>query len=463
MNRIDALVRGRTTLVGLDPIGLGTPLAEGLTGYVARLAWAHRLPPATLLRHVAATVLAGADPSGIDVGAWQRHLEAGLRDCSLGLLGHERTSATWVAAFERLTGRDDLAGLTLRAWSAVLPTLGLVRPTRAFCPDCLAAWARDGLPAYEPLAWSLRPVRVCVVHGCALETACPSCGHERWPLTAFAIPGACAECGGSLAFARARDLEGNEGSREYARWVAVQVGELVAASATVEVDPLALPAAVERAAELVAAGNLTCLAASIGTSLAAVSLWKDGRRVPSLERSLRLCHAAGFRLVDFLAGNLGALEVALPERPGSTPREKRPYRQIDWEAVRTGLEAALDETPAPSLLALTRRFGVANQALRRHEPALATAIVARHRAARRAASAARRAERARVVIEAIDAVAAEGRYPSRLQVDRRLPRAVRLRDRALLALWRSRVVALGFRDPSGRHPERGFRAHRASS
>ncbi len=42
----------RSLLVGIDPIGLGTPWAESLAGYIARLAWRHGLAPARLVRDV---------------------------------------------------------------------------------------------------------------------------------------------------------------------------------------------------------------------------------------------------------------------------------------------------------------------------------------------------------------------------------------------------------------------------
>jgi transcriptional regulator with XRE-family HTH domain len=173
----------------------------------------------------------------------------------------------------------------------------------------------------------------------------------------------------------------------------------VAVTAAVEVDPAAIPAGVARAIDVVSEGNMTRFAETIGTSLAAVSLWKDGRRSPSLGHALRLCRAAGFELVDFLAGRLEALAAAPAlDAPASLPTTRQPYRRIDWPAVEAGMRAALNE-----------RLGAKDQALHRRFPDLAGAVVARHAAHRAAESTARNAEQVALVLAAIDAIVAVGR------------------------------------------------------
>jgi transcriptional regulator with XRE-family HTH domain len=81
--------------------------------------------------------------------------------------------------------------------------------------------------------------------------------------------------------------------------------------------------------------SLTKLAAAMGVALATVSLWKDGRRQPSLPGALRLCRVSGVALVDFLRGDLDSIR-ATPAREGELPYVRpsdEHHAADDWRIV----------------------------------------------------------------------------------------------------------------------------------
>jgi hypothetical protein len=443
---VPAALPPRTALVGIDPIGKGTPHCEALSSYVTRLSWAHRLTLATVIGSVAGEALADPSDLALEAVAWERHLDAGLRNASLGLAARDRASSTWVEAFGRLCGRDDLQSLTLLGWAPVLPALGLVRSAIAFCPECLAAWG--GNP-YEPLLWLLRPVTICVTHQARLQTACHACGAERWPLTGTATPGRC-RCGARLADAPPVPIDADDESADWERWVAGEMGSLIAVSETATPDPLGVADAVARAIEVASDGNMTRFAERIGTALATVSLWRSGRRMPSIEHSLRICRATGWRLVDFLRGGPDGPDAAGAPAEAVIPGGKRPYRRVDWGAVGAALADALAEDPAPSLPTLTLRLGVKDKALRRRYPDEARRTIDRWNLRLSLQARAREAAVVERTVAATRAIHAEGLYPSAYRVKARVGSSISFKDRATKQAWRETVIALRYRDPVGR-------------
>lgn len=444
-----ALLKSRSVVPGVEPQGIGTPLVEHAPSVIVRTAWRNGLTPARMLRDVAAAVVDSDGFAAGDRDAAIARLEFALRRRGVGLLGADRVASTWVDWYERLTRRPGLSHHTLLPLTRVLGSRGLLRWERAYCPAHLRQWRRDDQPIYEPLVWQLRPVVVCPYHEDAirLETRCPNetCRARRSVLTASAVPGVCERCGMGLWTAEPVPWRGED--LTWRRWVAVELGGVVADLGAAEVPPsgqvipLLVALAVERSGM-----TLTAFAASMGVALSTVSLWKDGRRQPSIDGVLRLCRVAGFRVADFLFGRSDALEATLrPDEIPGTPASTTVYHDIDWRAFRRALHRALVDPSCPSPMTVAKRWNVNDRQARRTCPELWTQLSTRSRDRMRREARARAAERARLITDAIRAIHEEGRYPSRHQVAKRIPLRVSFRDPLLVDVWTRELTRLGYR------------------
>lgn len=171
-------------------------------------------------------------------------------------------------------------------------------------------------------------------------------------------------------------------------------------------------------------------------ALATVSLWKDGRRQPSLPGVLRLCRVAGIDIVPFLRGDLepmAATQLSF-EMAYVRPSDER-HREIAWDAVRAELEATLPAVEPASLASVLRKVRVDNRQAKRELPELCAAIASRYRRWVTHQAAGRSTEEMQLVRDVIAGLRRDNIYPSRHQVQNRLPRSVRLRRRHLREVW----------------------------
>jgi transcriptional regulator with XRE-family HTH domain len=433
----------RSRLLGIEPVGIGTPGAECLTSYIARLAWAHGLSPSELVTRVVAPELGAADAQLAE--RWARHLDAILRRPPT-LNSHTPWTAMWVEALEALTLRAGLRGLTLLWWREVLPFKGLLRSVRAWCPACLADWAASGVPAHEPLLWQFSVVEACAGHGVPLETACPNptCGRSAAVLTSGSRPGECPHCGARLEGPGRPGAVGEE-ELDWQRFVAHEIGTLVTVPGPGP-GPDGLGTADAVYAAIGRTGHsLTAFAERTGVALSSVSLWKDGRRQPSLSSLLRVARAAGVGLVPLILGDPVEIAALPPLELGPVPfipRSTEVHPRHDWDEIRRVLEACRATDPPASLAAAVRLAAVSEEYARRRDPALCHALAQRHADWLRTDRRRRRAAAEEAVRSAISAVRAEGLVPSRYRVQQRLPAGVSLRRPELFRLWQAEV-----RDP----------------
>lgn len=447
-----ALLARRSVLLGVEPQGAGTPLAEHAASVIVRACWRNRMSLGRVIGEVAA---AAVDAETLPAAARAEtiaRLEHVLRRRGVGLLGTDRVAATWVAWYERLTLRPGLERHTLRPLARVLRSRGVLRAERTYCPAHLAAWRREGRCLYEPLLWQLRPVLVCPDHDrpVVLATRCPNpaCGSRRSVLTASALPGVCERCGTGLWTAEPEWApDGPE--TEWRCWVTRELGELVAELSILEEYPdgSATIAAMVLAARR--AGSLTAFAAAIGVALSTVSLWKDGRRQPALDGILRACRFAGFRVADCLLGRIDVLEAApVPVTPAWIPPATTTYHDIDWRPFRRALTRAARDPRRPAPATVAARWKVDVRQASRKCPEAWRRAARRYQERLAGEARARAAERERVLLAAIQAIHAENRYPSRHQVQKRVPRRISFRDERIKAAWRRELIRLAWRGSS---------------
>lgn len=439
----------RTSLVSVDPAGLGTADVGALSSYLPRLAAAHDLPAGLFARDVLAPALGRGDVAGATRDDWGRYFAGIFAPVRGSLDGVGRLAATWVAALETLTGRHDLAGLTLLRWSVVLPPARLTRAERRVCPPCLDARLAGPGPVYESLLWRMAPLEACFAHEVPirLESRCPSCGRTSGILGTWSQPGRCGACGewlGRPAEATAR-LDSSDADLAWQQFVWTELRELLVVGQSPEVgepSPTGVTRMITLAVERPGA-TLTAFASRVGYSLSLVSLWRAGRRLPTLDAALRICWASGFRLTDLFTGR----EDAAAERPETADRANPPaaprFRRIAWRRLERTLEAALLADPPPTFAAVVERFSADRSQVRKRLPALSAAVRDRHAAWRAETIAARRAREVDLIVEGTRRLRREGLYPGRDRVQRALPEGIWMRDPHLRAAWKAELRRLG--------------------
>jgi AraC-like DNA-binding protein len=212
-------------LYSLPPIGVGTAVVESFTGYITRLAAAHAvetgvLVNAELLTRVPCT-------KGASIGGVPSRMPTAFFIDAFPLNGIGERARAWVSVLERLTGMRGLDLLTLLPWSKVISCVHLLRTQRAWCPYCYGK--PPGLAdqqVYDRLLWTFQVVTACPVHGCPLDSICPSCTKEQYVFAPRMRPGYCSRCQAWLG--RATQTAINDRSESVR--IAGMAGELLAAS-----------------------------------------------------------------------------------------------------------------------------------------------------------------------------------------------------------------------------------------
>ena len=214
-----------TYLYSLPPIGVGTAAVESFTGYITRLAAAHAvetgvLVNAELLTRVPCT-------KGASIGGVPSKMPTAFFIDAFPLNGIGERARAWISVLERLTGVRGLNLLTLLPWSKTISCVHLLRPQRAWCPYCYGK--PPGLAdqqIYDRLLWTFQVVAACPVHGCPLESICPSCTKEQYVFAPRMRPGYCSRCQAWLG----RASQSSINDRSESVRIAEMVGELLAAS-----------------------------------------------------------------------------------------------------------------------------------------------------------------------------------------------------------------------------------------
>lgn len=443
----------RSRLYHLEPIGLGTPYVESLTGYVARLAEVHSVRTRKLVVHEVLPLLGRAHLSKrVDSSLsafWSRDARA--------LNGTRTLAHDWVQALKTLTLRNDLQWLTLLTWADVLTTRGLLRPNRAWCSDCYQEWREARQVVYEPLLWTLKVITACPRHRRRLLTRCPylDCQRAQSPLGPRARPGHCSRCeqwlGVSPEAGEVNDEAVGEDEMKWQAWVVEVVGELLATAPTLSVLPqrermaAAVCACIEQATE----GNTAAFARELRVSDDAVWGWRRYRQVPQLDLLLRMCYRCGLSPLQFLTEDAIVVDSSnmnppiWSESPRSPKARRRPF---DADGLQRALEAVLasDEHPPPPMREIARRLGYGHSHLYKRFPELCREISARYMTYQKACGIQRRQQLCEEVRQAAYRIHARGMYPSAYRIEQILSVPGFIRHPDAIATWHEALQELGW-------------------
>lgn len=439
-----------STLFHMNPIGVGTPMIESLTSYMMRLADAQSIQPNVLIGKAIVPLLScssqGRQPYAHRTAFWVG---------SPVLNGMTSLTDRFVQALSDLTQQHDLRFLTMLPWKEVLSHLQSVRRTRAWCATCLEEWRVKGQTVYEPLLWALEGIHQCGVHGCLLQIICPHCASTLRPLAPRIQPGYCGRCdrwlGGPLP-GKTPPAQVSEEEELWNRWVAMAVGELLAAAPNL----LSTPCRDNIAASMksVVNGNQLALARHLQMTQATIWQWLEGVRIPQLRMLLRMCYCLHISPLAFLTGKAEAICVTpgAPLHstiPSSKRSQRRPYTRFDVERMRSALEAVLSSTeePPPPMSEVARSLSSDQSILRRYFPELCRAISKRYLDYKTK----KRGERIQSLHEEVRQAAltllAQGCYPGNRQVAKLLRKPTSFMEFEVRMAWHQVVQELGVKPP----------------
>lgn len=188
----------RSRLYHLVPCGTRTELCEGLSSYVVRLAHNHGVPPVDVFSETIVPLLVRIprtlrkhEVEIYSILASERVINDYLE--SAGWLRSTRKIEKLLEALQQLTLRPDLRALIYIHRGRRHQYL--YRSCRAWCPDCHQQQRQQHAPIYDPLYWMFTSSNYCAIHNYPLETKCPHCNRRSAPITSFAKPGHCYNCG----------------------------------------------------------------------------------------------------------------------------------------------------------------------------------------------------------------------------------------------------------------------------
>ena len=420
----------RPALYGRTPNGVGTPLVESLTGFLARLCAVRGLLVTDVLdRLVRPLVPSGTLRPRRDL-SWflTRHVSSfdGAGDPAVAL----------VRALERLTGGSDLVLHTFLPWRGLFSPYGpgaIRQGGKRWCCRCLEAMHAGGVEPWEPLLWRLAPATWCPEHRVPLSERCPSCGHTLHVVTQRVPPGYCERCGHLLHrddphldggdFDPARDTDAL-----WEWWTSVALGQMLATQSLA-----AQHAASDRFVDFLRdaldrhGSNVEALVRTLGLNRSVVERWLDRSRRPRLRPFLTACIrlrvspvGVGTGVPHLVPRGLCPWMDAPSVGPDPGTAASDPSRQRAWDARWARAVPALDRFIAGrgcrSVGAVERSLGLSRGTVQRRDPD-------RYAALRACCAARREAERGSLrdrAKQALDSAIAGPRFQSAYEVARSL-------------------------------------------
>lgn len=432
----------RSRLYHLEPIGVGTPDVEGLTGFITRLAEAHCVSLRALIVRELVPLFRSTRLSAPTLGGMHAFWWAEAR----ALNGTRTQAEDWVHALETLTLRNDLRCLTFLPWAEVLDSKKLLRRTRAWCPACYEVWHRAGQVVYDPLLWAVAVVTACPRHRRRLRLQCDGCRRPLPILATRSRVGHCPHCNRWLGVPPNDPVGSKEAlaPSELAsqRGVVAALGTMVAAAPTLVVPPRRerIVQVIGALVKQVGAGKLALLARKVSLSKDVVWRWHRGRTIPRLDSLLRLSFGLGTTPLRLLIGEGAGVDrhpsTAVPATfVQAQPRS--PRKPLDAQRARRALTRVVESrtSPPPSMREVARRLGSESANLYQRFPDLCRAISARFQAYRKAQSLARRQHLCDEVREVTLDLQSQGVYPSHDRVEALLSLKAALRLPVLKAAW----------------------------
>ncbi|HEX8162900.1 MAG TPA: TniQ family protein [Pyrinomonadaceae bacterium] len=380
----------RSRLFHLEPVGVGTPYVESLSGYVSRLAEKH----STTLYYLFSIEVA---PLINKPGTISRRVSFASFAKAVNGLG--AIAADLVDVFEKLTLRNDLTYTTMLPWAKATSSKSLTRETRAWCPVCYEECVASRSKVYDQLLWTIQSVTACAKHEQLLEHRCPHCGKRQHILSHRSRPEFCSRCRGWLGSKPSHStqvgkLKFSEPTEEEIR-IAEEVGKLLAAAPNYASSAVTLNFTENLWAyvETMFMGRGRPSQMELPAGRHAIRCWVRGSQTPSLPLLLKTCLALEISPVDLLRKSSDdkskyPIDVPTPEERvticrAATGDDGADSSRINWKdpeslaRIEGRLRDALSEKPPSSLTRIAKELKCTRGTLRKKFPELAAQVAER--------------------------------------------------------------------------------------
>lgn len=376
----------RSRLYRLEPIGIGTPYVESLTGYIMRLAESHCVTPQALVEREIFPLwnLTGT------VQNYDSWFSKFWWTGSPVLNGVSPITAQWVRVLQTLTSNDNLRFLTMLTWSELIGVNNLLRRKKAWCPRCFQEWRFYRKIVYEPLLWTLSAVNICPYHQQALVTLCQHCQETQPFLTRVARPGYCLHCmrwlGNNLVASNTETMSSITDTFKMYQWQASVTGELLAAAPKLLWPPSKEQFTITLNSYLkdYARGNIDVLARLLNLPYQRLYKYFHQGDIPNFDSLLQLCCSLTVTPLEFMVtgtiSSPGTQQFVLNLLPVLSSGKVKHLTDDDVQRMRKALEVVLEVEegdPIPNLHQIAQRLGYHVNTLRNRCPDLCDAIVMR--------------------------------------------------------------------------------------
>ncbi len=399
----------RSVLFSLEPIGIGTPTAEGLISYIIRLAEAYSVSPRRLIKEE----FVKCSP---EIG---KCLQASpfFNNNARCINGLHRYSEIFADIVEKLCGLSAAKNLTLLPLKALLPFngVGMSAQNSRWCSSCYAEMRESRRQLYQPLAWSLDLYQACPKHGKRMMDRCPSCDKRQYSIPRIPLIGYCCYCGTWLGKRPDKPLPASP----FESWIATAIEKIIA-----ELPRLGNLATRDRfLGQLNAAiiqyanGSRSDLCRQIGLPQAGFQIWITNERRPTLARWLAISYALDVNPVRFLEEDFASVskKAALRQLPCALRTQATCARVTATQ--RQAIQAELDciaeaGNGAISVTKLAERHQLSRHQLQARWPDQCRKISSDYRKAAGTRWNEELARRCCAAMETVDALLERGVYPS---------------------------------------------------
>lgn len=277
-----------SALYNVEPLGINTPFVESLTGYIERISEAHGLSVSELFRELIFPNLNKHYTNVIAVDGGN-----GFYNWAYTINGLGKSSAEFVGLFENWTTRRDINSLTMMSFRNVIPSRGLLRKDKSWCPVCYQEMKDQG-QVYDQLIWMIKSNTVCPKHHVRLQDRCPECSRLNNVLERRSRPGFCSKCSNWMG-----SDSSNDEIDEWSLRKAFLISELLSNHSKPEVLSSTVVSNIKGVVESEAGGKVSLLAKIIKVPKSTLWGWYSGDHLPPMEEVLRICSQFNISVSDF--------------------------------------------------------------------------------------------------------------------------------------------------------------------